>query len=70
MKNIFKVYLEEDNQPLFVYINTLSRGVLDVYSPTDGHTQATFSYIVSLTEASKSQAKQLVKKFTKLGVIE
>lgn len=69
MKASIKYYKEEDGQPLAVFINTLSRGVVDVYSPLDGHTRATFNYVVSLKEADKKEVIKMKKLLQAIGYI-
>ena len=70
MKTTVKYYKEvETNETLAVFINTLNKGILDVYSPTDGHTRASFNYVVSLPEASKAEKIRMKKLLQAIGYI-
>lgn len=70
MKNSIKIYIEENNRPLVAYFNTLSKGILDVYSSEDKYQRATYNYVVSLKEPEEKEAKKLFKHFRNIGVIE
>lgn len=70
MKASVKYYKEEETgEPLAVFINTLSKGILDVYSPTDGHTRASYNYVVNLQEANKSEVIRMKKLLQSIGYI-
>lgn len=69
MKQTVKYYREEDNQLLAVFINTLNKGILDVYSPIDGHTRASFNYVVNLPEANKAEKIKMKKLLQAIGYI-